>query len=336
MHRTARLPRFGLRLTACAPLAVLLGAVGCAAKADLAKTRVARGEKKFAFDTAMVAHDYYLALQSKKKAAGSAFGFVQVALDLWGPFRWEVSAGLRDPDKTAGLANGFFCTELDVRGSDPLEFYALCARPISGGLQVFASTHQGNQGSTFFAGATEVDLAVEHTGTGLRFEARPSGGGAYTTVAVVAMGAQTASLLPSIGVSGVAHPAEVAFDHFALPTNGAPPGGLTTKDEAENAAWSALLATFAAEKSLEDGDAASAGTQLGQARASIEAGLVAAKQLGGKTKKKTVARLKGARTKIDKLIAKVDGGKTVDQVIDLFESLAGKLLATTAGLDKLE
>jgi hypothetical protein len=149
--------------------------------------------------------------------------------DLHPPFRWEVRAGRIRPD-SAGAMTCFFCTELDVRGSSPLEFYALCAQPSGDGYQVWVARAGENLlGLTTIAGTAALDFAVSHDGETMTFEARPAGEGEYQEIHSLAHAA-TAALNPAIGGALLPNGARVDFAAFRVASNGPLPGGASPEE----------------------------------------------------------------------------------------------------------
>lgn len=217
---------------------LLLGS--CAtAKTDLDNCTLALGSVSAIGGVApSPAVDRYLAFRAKKKKTG-ATGFIQLSRDLWKPFRFEVTGGFINSAKTSDI-EGFFCTELDVRGSDPLQFYTICANPVNNGMQVFVSSHTGTLGQLFFAGALIVDFAFDHDGSNLVFLAKPHGDLNYQTVATLPMSTQNSPLLPSVGVNGFSDGAEVGFDHFRVVSNGIAPSELSSQQIAARDLWDAV------------------------------------------------------------------------------------------------
>ncbi len=255
--------------------------------------------------------DRYVFMRAQKKAQGG-FAFALLPRDLWGPFRWELTAGLFDPAH-ANVGPGFFCTELDARGTNPLQFYALCVQPVPGGLLVFVSSHLGNHGQLFLAGATIVDLAVEHDGTNLLFQVREAGTPDYALVAQVPLDPQPFPLLPSIGVSNVGQGAEAGFDNFRVPFNGVSPVALTPEQAVVRLIWDDAVDDEVAALFLLDGptpDAAAARANLVEAQGGLDGILVAAQALTPtKAVKKAIGKLQAAQGKVKAAIAAIDAGK---------------------------
>lgn len=161
--------------------------------------------------------DVVVAVRNETVASGH--GFQSLPFDLWAPFRWEVTAGRLDA-ATPGPGTGFFCTELDVRGSSPLEFYALCAQPSGDGYTAWVSRRGENfVGTLDIPSSVALDLAVEHDGTTMTFRARAAGVGEFQTVASLEQ-APTAPFMPSLGAAQLPLGAGVDFDDFRIASNG--------------------------------------------------------------------------------------------------------------------
>jgi hypothetical protein len=182
--------------------------------------------------------DRYLAMRAKKSAVGG-FACVQVGRELWAPFRWEVTAGVYDSEHD-NVSPGSFGTELDVRGSDPLQFFAFRVKPVTqprAGLHVQVESHLSpNHGDLDLAGATGVDLAIEHDGTNLVFTVRETGTSPWLLLGAIPLD-QRAALLPSLEVSNLGHGAEVGFECARVVANGPSPLTLLPEQQAARDLW---------------------------------------------------------------------------------------------------
>lgn len=289
-------------------------------------SRDAAREARFAGDAPK---DRYLKVQSKKQDKPGRMAMV-IPCDLWGPFRWEVSAGLFDPDKAAAADQSIFGTELDGRGAfPPTEFYGISAQVTNGGLNVFAYTHNSPSaiGSQFFAGAGEVTFAIESTGAQLLFQARPRGEKTFTQVATFPFANQQDPLLPSIGVFNLANKGVVGFDEWRLVASSDEPGTPPAGRVASRRIWLAACALAEAGHALDgEPDFSGAATFLLAARNELDAARAQADQLatGGKVKK---ARkdLKKAAADLEQALALATAEKKEAKAIAAIESALERL-----------
>lgn len=318
---------------------------GCTAVFDTAGTRCSgrsrRGRSKpealAVTEETKAAADRYVAFVGTRnpKPGKPVYGFCQLPRDLWAPFQWDVSAGLFKAGMADRVAPGFFCTELDVRDSDPLEFYALCAQPYAGGLNAFASSHEGHLGGYFFAGATELDFSIVADVGSLTFLARPSGTKDYVQVAHVPFFLQTGPLLPSIGVSGIKKKGEVGFDHFTVVSNGASPDPLSAEQEIVKTIWDAIDDQVAALE-LIDGttpDFDTAATLVQDSMDTLDDALTDLDALpDSAAKRKATKRLKAARRQKKKALKKVEA-ENVTKSFKLLQKALRKEIEATIDLE---
>ncbi len=309
------------RSLALASLLAPLFAVGCA---EVAFVKVSEDSRQaFAFagggDAASTPQDRYLRVQSKKKNKPGRMALV-VPCDLWAPFRWEVSGGLYDPDRAAAADQAIFGTELDGRGAfPPTEFYGVSAQVTSGGLNAFAFTDASSSsiGSQFFAATTEIDFAIEATGTMLVFEARPTGTTDWTQIAAVPFSNQKTPLLPTVGVFNLSGKGVVGFDDWRLVSNGTEPGSPPAGHLAAAEIWHAACALVEAGHAL-DGipDFSTADTWLQTAVTRVDAARATVDALPtSKPVKKARADLKKARKEIVEALARVANEKKEGKAI---------------------
>ncbi len=144
-------------------------------------------------------------------APAGGFGVASIPRRLHPPFRWEIRAGAISQSGTP-VGPGFFCMELDVVGSDPLEFYGICAQPVPQGLNVFVIRRGNNAvGQVLLEGATVVDLGVEADGSTLRFRAAAPGDDPEEVASIPFTG-QGVALEPTLGAVDLPSGARVDFD----------------------------------------------------------------------------------------------------------------------------
>jgi len=173
--------------------------------------------------------------------------FARPPYDLNGVWRAEATCGIYDVRALGAALGVIFGLESDLRGptATPTEFYGVYGRYFetpTAGLQVFAASHGGNHGQTFFSGATKVDLALESDGENVTFLARDTGlGGSYTTVATVAVTSPGDSHQAGFGMFGATKGASIGFTNFRVPTNGAPVTPPPAAQQAMNACYEAAM-----------------------------------------------------------------------------------------------
>jgi hypothetical protein len=212
----ARLSAFALIL------ALVLPGAGCAGDGGPLKMKGPPGHLKWRFDSA--GDDHFLGVTSK---LDGAYGYLLVKRDLHPPFRWETTVAPRDG---AGVGDvDWIATELDAFGSTPLQFWLMGAEPVAGGTNVFAACHlnTSRQGQELFAGATSVDLAIEHDGTDVIFFARKTGGVSWTEIWRRDATGQQFPVQPAVGVVGLGRKKTVGFDDFRVVASSPPQGPIT-------------------------------------------------------------------------------------------------------------
>ncbi|MCK6482024.1 MAG: hypothetical protein HUU06_03995 [Planctomycetaceae bacterium] len=259
----------------------------------------------------------YITLENRQGGAG-AYGFVTSPFDLWAPFRWEVKGGQIEPG-SPGPGTGFFCTELDVRGSSPLEFYALCAQKNGGGYQCWLSrAGVGNTGITQVNATGMVEFAVEHTGTNLLFQVKKPSDPKWTTIATVPH-TQGEALVPSIGFAQAPALAQADFDNPRVVFNGPLPGGSDAERVLARVVMDAGMPVSEAARDVDLGDLEEAADHLEDAAAALAAAATAVDagkgdlidpKAGAKAAKKVKAAVKG----IGKVGKSFEKGKTYKSV----------------------
>ncbi len=269
-----------------------------------------------------VPKDQYLAILTKRRAENS-FQFGRLSCDLWAPFRCETSGGLYDPRKAAATDGAIFCLELDGRATNPLQFYGICSQVINGGLNVYAYSHTSGSplGSQFFAGATEVDLAIEADGANLRFLARPTGITNWTSLAQFPFAKQTIPLLPALGVSRMNEGALVGFDNAQITSNGTAPALLRPEQVLSRDIWEAVHPQVRALHLLDGAgpDFPAATAQLTQAQVLLETAIATAEStdLGDpKLDKRVRQGLSRGRTSLNVAVRLAGKGKGAPSIVN--------------------
>jgi hypothetical protein len=259
-------------------------AAGCAAAPDKLPTATSTAKVK----SVKLATGKETFLVATSKVANGIF-FTRPPYDMNGAWRTEVKCGIYQTQFLVPSTGAVFGLEADLRGATPTptEFYGLYARYFqtpTAGLQVFASTHTGNKGQTFFTGATAVDLAIETNGTTVTFFARDAAvGGAFSTVGTTPLSTPLGAHQPGFGFFQAPQGTTIGFTNFRVPVNGAPAAAVSPEQDAMNAvyqaAFNALDAAYAvdgpavvapADVTTAQGFLATAKTSLATARTKIE------------------------------------------------------------------
>jgi hypothetical protein len=248
---------------------------------------------------------------SAKKSASNAFGFNRFSRDLWGPFACEVTLGSMDEDHPVVFPS-IMCMEIDVKGSDPLRFFLLCAQPqVNGSMLVYAGSHNGTGDSLVFDNTSEVDLRVTYDGNLFSFWARPRDSGGYDMVDTIFWTQDDRPFTPSIGASSLTGGAVACFDLMRVTENGEEPeatGREHADDRLREAMWEvgddALEAWYEVDRdfpNMEDVDGYLEDALDGIAGLQEEEDLSSSKQRkkAGKALKKAAKKFAGARKKID-------------------------------------
>lgn len=172
-------------------------------------------------------------VRTKKKADGSAFGFLRANRRLYPSFSFSVVAGPVPGEADEGFDGGLMCIELDERATisddlSTLEFVLLCARPFGDGLLVEAFDQGVEIGEQFLAGAVAALLRIRHDGSDLVFETAPASIGSplqeeglleVARIEDYEPSTPGDALVPSLGASFLAHPAAIAFDLVRVETS---------------------------------------------------------------------------------------------------------------------
>lgn len=246
------------------------------------------------------------ALVATAREEGGLF-FFRPPLGLHGAWRTEATCGLFDDRWTDDVGDTIFGLEADLVGtaSPPAEFYGVYARRYetpARGLQVFASSEDGNHGQVFLADATAADLAIETDGSTVTYQARDAAlGGAWQTVAARTLQSPAAAHHPGFGMFGAPKGASVGFTNFRVPANGtpaAPPAPeVAALDDVYRAAFRVLEAAYRVDGSdVTDDDAAAADAFLADAAAALG---------DARTKIEALPPGKRAKTPVEKALAAV-------------------------------
>ncbi|NUN51938.1 MAG: hypothetical protein HUU06_03990, partial [Planctomycetaceae bacterium] len=272
LRRLASGPSLALAL-AVAPLLAACAPVDGSASVEVGSYKFGSGSRLVAPGSLKTEGNVIIRIVNRRGGAG-AYGFVTSPFDLHAPFRWEVTGGVLDPE-SPGPGTGFFCTELDVRDSSPLEFYALCAQANAGGYLCWVSrAGAGNAGVTQFNSTTAVDLAVEHDGDTLHFQVKRPADGEYTTIFSLAH-TQGEALVPSVGFAQAPAGAEADFDNPRVVFNGPLPGGSDAERVLARAVMDAGMPVSEAAHAVDRGDLEEAAGHMEDAAAALAAAAAA-------------------------------------------------------------
>ena len=278
----------------------------------------------------------FLAFGAGKKAT-NAFRFFRPPYDLNGDFRVELTFGIYDERKTAGLdGKTIFGLEIDRRSTEtPLQFYGCFAQffSVQNGLNVFVSSHNGNHGAQFFAGARRVDVIAERSGDAITFSARDADvGGTFQAIATVPMTSPNDPHNPGLGAFNIDDPGQVGFTNFRIPTNGTSGATLAPQHVALNSFYDACFAILEASYALNGAgaDPGAATAQLNAAATTLDATIALVEALPAvvaQKKKKKKKKLSGPalalkelqriRKEVAKALKKIDkkGAKASRSVI---------------------
>lgn len=242
---------------------------------------------------------------------GEAGGFAVLPLnpELRGDFDVQSTASVPDPVGRP-LFPGFLCMEVDVVGSEPLQFFANCAQVSPSGTLVFAArAGNSNLGSHLFPGTQQVDLRIDVVGGTLEFQARPAGTVSWTSIATTTAPAADAPLQPFLGAASMAHGGEGIMDNFIVFDDGIPVQ-VTPEGTARVALQRAQHAAERAYQALENHDRNTAQTFFEAAIAQMD---LALSQKDGLPQNVSVTKglhlVESAREVAMKAIAKLEDGK---------------------------
>ncbi len=311
------------RLLILAVLFALPLAAGCAVEGETVAVGVSQGSRD-AFAAASIAakvpQDRYLRIIGTKKSKTGQAAIV-APIDLWGPFRCEVKGGLFDVDHTTQANGAIFGMEIDGRGPfPPTEFYGVSSQITGGGLNVYAYTHNSTSsiGSHFFAGATEIELAIDYDGSTFTFLAREPGDLAYQTIATFGLMNQMTPLNPAIGCFNLAKNGVIGFDDFRIVSNGSAPMALAPNVDAARLIGEATTGAVEAMHRLDgaDPDYAGASTDLADAQSKLATALAAVLALpASKPRKKAKNDLNDAAERLEAAISLVSAEKKAGKAI---------------------
>lgn len=115
----------------------------------------------------------YLAVQAKRNA-DEAETFVSAPYELRGTWSVEITCGLYKEKKAARLGDGFFGLEISPY-TGPRDFYAVYGRydEATGGVVIFAVTHDGVQGADLPFAARKFTAVIRSDGVNVTLGARP-------------------------------------------------------------------------------------------------------------------------------------------------------------------
>ncbi len=269
----------------------------------------------------------YLALRANKRATTEGKAGWRIGRELRSPFRAEVTVGVFDEQRRAGLESGKMRLELEQAGSEDVHCLELV---ITGDDLCFqAATGDGPLGDPFvLTGADRADVAVEHDGTTLRFLAREAGTGEFGEIAAIPLPNLTGALVPVVRVEGVGPGAEFGIDDPVIVFNAPLSGDATRAEQLREFVVVAIEHQLAASGMLEvlgedpDGDAHA---RLREAKQLLVSALALAddliadpdaaakkRKLGPKPARK---QLKRAAKRLGKALRKLAKGKPVQSVI---------------------
>jgi hypothetical protein len=282
------------------------------AKIKEKKFKVTDNESPTPQDRVFFAYNYYA--QNNGETGG--FAVQPMPPSLQGDFRVQVTTGPFGED-TPPIYPGFSCLEVDVVGSEPLQFFAACAQVSPSGTYVFfAQNGNSNVGNEFFSGTQIVDLDIQVNGDTLSVFARPNGTESWTEVGSTTAPSPDVLLQPFLGAASMAHGGKVDFTAFQVVEDG---GGAPS-----NPNESARLALQRARAAANDArramgppspDRAKAAEFLNTCKANLEAYQALVPQLPqNATVTKGSGKVDKALDKVNKALEQTGGDGTAVQV----------------------
>jgi hypothetical protein len=188
-------------------------AQNAAAKGKKERVPKYKGVHDAAHDGFKPTPNYYFSFTGKATTPG--YIYKSVGRPLMGPFDVKFQVGAFDLDATEDT--GSACVELDLQGSDPLQFFAVCGRRIDGGVQVFSQSHQGQHGNLFLPGSRIAQVRIVYTGTTFTCYAadgRNAPDGVLAQFATFNFTQGSTPLVAGIGASGLLKGAEIGLDEI--------------------------------------------------------------------------------------------------------------------------
>lgn len=251
-------------------LSVLLASAGCAVVGDEKAARATTKVKAVAVDYLDDGKQTVLSVASVQD--GGLF-FTRPPLDMNGPWRVDVTAGILDTDDVAKSAGALFSLEVDRRESGtnvPSQFYGISARrflpPDPDVLQVYAYSHGGVGTQTTFPGVNAAELVVASDGSTVTYFARPAGtNDSYTALGSVALASPGAPHQPGFGTFSAPKGARLGFTEFRVNANDSPVDATpyhTTARLVMEAALAALAAAYEVDQPVVDSMQATAANDL--------------------------------------------------------------------------
>jgi hypothetical protein len=158
--------------------------------------------------------NYYFAFEGTESDSG--YCFRSLGRQLFGPF--EVHFLLGSFEQEPASDTGSACFELDMEGSDPLQFFATCGRRVGGGLQLFAQSHDGAAGNAYYPGETVREVRIVYDGTTFTCSSKPQGAPdfLYEQFATYEMSQGETALIGGFGASGLTKGAEIGLDEIYI------------------------------------------------------------------------------------------------------------------------
>jgi hypothetical protein len=169
--------------------------------------------------SAKPAPDFYIGFSATKGTDANGFAILNPGDDLRGPFQARITAGTFTTKQKArdAIGTAFACFEFDVKGSSPLEFLSVCARPLPGSqIQVFASTRSGSLGQLVLNGTDFAVMDVIYDGTTFLVRAKKPSDANFTQFATFTRAQGADTWVMGIGGAQLGGAAEVGVDDFAV------------------------------------------------------------------------------------------------------------------------
>ncbi len=219
----------------------------------------------------------------------------------------------------------------------------ICARSEGNGIRVRGQNQFAQLGDVFVGDTKIVEMAIEHDGTDLIFEAGAAtlaDGGNLVEVARVNNFVVDDAYLPSFGAAFLGFPAEISYDPFRVEFNGDPPPNAKKLSAAQEIAHDLYPALDGLLEAIYDLDGANPDTVSARARVVAAQGVldtaltdVANDLEKGKQQKKARGRVKKAGKKATAVVKKIDKDKPQKK---LAKQIAKALVLALGAADVLD
>jgi hypothetical protein len=262
--------------------------------------------------------DYFFRLQGQRE--GGRTVAIAPFFIYPGPFSFEGTGGISDPDLVGESSDAVACFELFEEGffGDQAHTVDFCGRYVQGGYQVFSSE---NQDQRFYPGVYVLQFLVAYDGSQLSYSTRPLGATSWDLVTSVPF-TFDGRLIPSMGAIGF-HKRGV-YDLLELIWNATMPLDTTAEEGCGWHVQEAYRFDLSALEKLEGAapDFAGATADLGLARSELGFALDQTPDfIDAKIGKQTVRYLTRADRRLEKAQEKASDQDANGAIIQLLKSL---------------